>query len=391
MHKKPAALAAAALFATTALAAPSLQAAEPVKVGMVTTLSTGAGYLGDHARKGLELALEQSGAADKIELLVEDDGLDPGQATQLTQRMVERDGVKLMTGSIFSNVAMATVPKLVRNSDVVYVSPNAGPAPLAGKGCHPHYFNVAYQNDNIAEVVGQYATDQGYQRVYLMAPQYQAGKDSLAGFKRYFKGEIVDEVYTALGQTDYAPEIAELRDAAPDALYFFYPGGMGINFIKQFSQAGLADQIVALGPAFSFDDTLLDAVGDAAVGFYNGSQWSPDLDNEANRKFVAAYKAKYNEYPTLYASQGYDAGLLIVSALEQTGWSTDDTDALAAAIKKADFESVRGEFRFGNNNHPIQDLYMREVVKDDAGNVTNRLVTKVFDDHQDAYAAECKM
>jgi ABC-type sugar transport system substrate-binding protein len=186
MHKKPAALAAAALFATTALAAPSLQAAEPVKVGMVTTLSTGAGYLGDHARKGLELALEQSGAADKIELLVEDDGLDPGQATQLTQRMVERDGVKLMTGSIFSNVAMATVPKLVRNSDVVYVSPNAGPAPLAGKGCHPHYFNVAYQNDNIAEVVGQYATDQGYQRVYLMAPQYQAGKDSLAGFKRYF-------------------------------------------------------------------------------------------------------------------------------------------------------------------------------------------------------------
>ncbi|EKV32642.1 ABC transporter substrate binding protein [Caenispirillum salinarum AK4] len=392
MHRKPAAIAAAAAFAAaTALSSTAALAQEPVKIGMVTTLSTGAGYLGDHVRKGFELALEQSGAADRVELLVEDDGLDPAQASQLTQRMVERDGVKLMTGSIFSNVAMATIPKLVRNNDVVYVSPNAGPAPLAGKGCHPKYFNVAWQNDNLAEVMGQYATDQGYERVYLLAPQYQAGKDSLAGFKRFFKGEVVDEVYTKLGQTDYAPEIAELRDAAPDAVYFFYPGGMGINFMKQFAQAGLADKIPALGPAFSFDDTLLDAVGDAAIGFYNGSQWSPDLDNEPNRKFVAAYIAKYDEYPTLYSSQGYDAGNLIVSALTETGWSTDDTDALAAAIKKAEFDSVRGDFRFGNNNHPIQDLYVREVYKDETGNITNRMVAEVFEDHQDAYAAECEM
>lgn len=391
MHRNTAAIAAAAALFATAAGAPAAVSAEPVKIGMVTTLSTGAGYLGDHVRKGFELALEQAGAADKVELLVEDDGLDPAQATQLTERMVERDGVKLMTGSIFSNVAMATIPKLVRNYDVVYVSPNAGPAPLAGKGCHPHYFNVAYQNDNIAEVVGQYATDQGYERVYLMAPQYQAGKDSLGGFKRFFDGEIVGEVYTKLGQTDYAPELAELRDAAPDAVYFFYPGGMGINFMKQFSQAGLDESIVPLGPAFSFDDTLLDAVGDAAIGFYNGSQWSPDLENEANREFVAAYKAKYDEYPTLYSSQGYDAGKLIVSALTETGWSTEDTEALAAAIKKADFDSVRGEFQFGNNNHPVQDLYVREVYKDDTGNITNRIVTKVFDDHQDAYAAECSM
>lgn len=390
MRRNTAAALATAAVALLAAVSPA-QAADPVKIGMVTTLSTGAGYLGDHVRKGLELALEQAGAKDKVTLLVEDDGLDPATATQLTERMVERDGVTLMTGSIFSNVAMATVPKLVRNHGVVYVSPNAGPAPLAGKGCHPNYFNVAYQNDNIAEVVGQYATDQGYKRVYLMAPQYQAGKDSLEGFKRFYKGEIAGEVYTKLGQTDYAPEIAELRNAAPDAVYFFYPGGMGINFMKQFSQAGLGDSIVALGPAFSFDDTLLDAVGDAAVGFYNGSQWSPDLDNEANRAFVAAYKAKYDEYPTLYSAQGYDTGNLLVSALEKTGWSTADTGALRDAIKAAEFDSVRGEFRFGPNNHPIQDLYMREVYKDDSGNITNKLVTKVFDDHQDAYAAECQM
>lgn len=381
-------VAAAALLLATAGAA---QAAEPVKVGMVTTLSTGAGYLGDHVRKGFELALEQAGVADRVTLLVEDDGLDPGTATQLTERMVERDGVKIMTGAIFSNVAMATIPKLVRNYDILYVSPNAGPAPLAGKGCHPRYFNTAYQNDNFAEVMGKYANEQNLKRVYLMAPNYQAGKDSIGGFKRFFKGEVVGEVYTKLNQTDYAAEIAELRAANPDAVYFFYPGGMGINFMKQFAQAGLADKVVALGPAFSFDDTLLDAVGDAAIGFFNGSQWSPDLDVAANKTFVEGYKAKYSEYPTLYAAQGYDTALAIVAALQKTDWATTDMDAVAAAMKQGDFQSVRGEFSFGNNNHPIQDIYVREVFKDDTGNVTNRIAAKGFDNHVDAYAAECEM
>lgn len=388
MKSAAAAAAAAALLLVTTAAA---QAADPVKVGMVTTLSTGAGYLGDHVRKGFELALEQAGVADRVTLLVEDDGLDPGTATQLTERMVERDGVKIMTGAIFSNVAMATIPKLVRNYDILYVSPNAGPAPLAGKGCHPRYFNTAYQNDNFAEVMGKYANEQNLKRVYLMAPNYQAGKDSIGGFKRFFKGEVVGEVYTKLNQTDYAAEIAELRAANPDAVYFFYPGGMGINFMKQFAQAGLADKVVALGPAFSFDDTLLDAVGDAAIGFFNGSQWSPDLDVAANKAFVDGYKAKYSEYPTLYAAQGYDTAQAIVAALQKTDWSIADMDALAAAMKQADFPSVRGEFAFGNNNHPIQDIYVREVFKDDTGNVTNRIATKGFDNHVDAYAAECEM
>lgn len=382
---------AAAAAAAVLLAAGAASAAEPVKIGMVTTLSTGAGYLGDHVRKGFELALEQAGVADRVQLLVEDDGLEPATATQLTERMVERDGVKIMTGSIFSNVAMATIPKLVRNYDILYVSPNAGPAPLAGKGCHPRYFNTAYQNDNFAEVMGDYANKQGYKRVYLMAPNYQAGKDSVGGFKRTFEGEVAGEVYTKLGQTDYAAEIAELRDANPDAVYFFYPGGMGINFMKQFAQAGLADKVVALGPAFSFDDTLLDAVGDAALGFYNGSQWSPDLENDANKAFVEGYKGKYGEYPTLYAAQGYDTANAIVAALQKTDWSTEDMDALAKAMKQADFQAVRGDFTFGANNHPIQDVYVRQVVKDDTGNITNRIATKGFDDHVDAYAAECEM
>jgi branched-chain amino acid transport system substrate-binding protein len=364
--------------------------AEPIKIGMVTTLSTGGGYLGDHVRKGFELAVEMRGSPIEIELIVEDDAQNPEQAVQIVDRLVEREGVQIMTGVIFSNVAMATVPRLVRRG-IIYISPNAGPSELAGRGCHPNYFNVAWQNDNLHEAMGKHLMDQGYQNVYLLAPNYPAGQDALAGFKRYYTGPLAGEVYTQFGQTDYAAEISALRAAGPDAVFFFYPGGMGINFIRQYAQAGLIGQIPLFGSAFSFDDTLLDAVGEAAVGTFNTSQWSPDLDNPANRAFVAAYREKYNEYPTLYSSQGFDAANLILSALEKVNGDLSDLDAFREALREADFDSVRGSFRFGNNQHPIQNIYLREAYVDEHGNITNRLVGTIFEDHQDAYAAECPM
>ncbi len=365
-------------------------AQDPVKIGMVTTLSTGGGYLGEQVQKGFELAVEMRGSPIQIDLLVADDGLDPETAVGLVERMVERDGVKIMTGSIFSNIAMATIPRLVREG-VVYISPNAGPSELAGKGCNPNYFSASWQNDNLHEAMGQYVTDQGFQNVYLLAPNYPAGQDALTGFKRFYQGDIAGEVYTQLGQTDYAAEISTLRAANPDAVFFFYPGAMGINFVKQYGQAGLVDQIPLFGPAFSFDDTLLDAVGAEAAGTFNTSQWSPDLDNEANKAFVEAYKAKYNEYPTLYSSQGFDTANLILSALEKVNGNVDDTAALIAALEEADFVSVRGSFEFNTNHYPIQDIYVRQAYVDDSGNVTNKLVGKVFEAHADAYAAECEM
>ena len=365
-------------------------AQDPVKIGMVTTLSTGGGYLGEQVQKGFELAVEMRESPIKIDLLVADDGLDPETAVGLVERMVERDGVKIMTGSIFSNIAMATIPRLVREG-IVYVSPNAGPSELAGKGCHPNYFSASWQNDNLHEAMGQYVTDQDFQNVYLLAPNYPAGQDALTGFKRFYQGDIAGEVYTQLGQTDYAAEISTLRATNPDAVFFFYPGAMGINFVKQYGQAGLVEQIPLFGPAFSFDDTLLDAVGAEAAGTFNTSQWSPDLDNEANRAFVEAYKAKYNEYPTLYSSQGFDTGNLILSALEKVNGNVDDTEALIVALEEADFVSVRGDFEFNTNHYPIQDIYVRQAYVDDSGNVTNKLVGKVFEAHADAYAAECEM
>ena len=368
-------------------------AADPVKIGMITTLSTKAGYLGEEIRDGFRLAMDSQGGrlgGIEVQLLVEDDGRKPERGKQIAERYIKRENIKIITGIVFSNVAMAVVPKVVR-SDVFYISPNAGPSKLAGSGCHENYFNVAWQNDNLHEVTGKFVTSQGYDNVYMLAPNYPAGKDSLAGFKRYYEGTVSGEVYTKLGQSDYAAELAALRAAKPDAVFFFLPGGMGINFLKQYSQAGLSDKIPVFGPAFSFDERLLKAVGDAAVGVHNGSQWNRDLDNAANNAFVAAFHAAHGRYPTLYASQGYDAARLIGSALKAVGGNLADADAFRAALRQASFDSVRGAFRFGPNQHPIQDLYVREVIKGADGNYTNRTVKKVFTEHGDAYAKDCKM
>lgn len=367
--------------------------AEGVKIGMITTTSGGGAGLGIDIRDGFDLAVKQGGGklgGVAVEVIVADDGQKPETAKQIADRMVQSDKVAIMTGIVWSNLAMAVVPGVVKEG-VFYISPNAGPSALAGKMCDRNYFNVAWQNDNLHEAMGQYVSDKGYGNVYLMAPNYPAGQDALAGFKRFYKGGIAGEVYTKLGQTDYAAEIATLRAAKPDAVFFFLPGGMGINFLKQYAQAGLKEQIPVFGPAFSFDETILKAVGDAALGVINSSQWNADIDNAANKAFVADFIAAYGRRPSLYASQGYDAARLIGSALAAVGGDMSKADAFRDALKAAKFESVRGAFKFGANNHPIQDIYVREVYANDKGELTNRIVGKVFTAHQDAYVGECKM
>jgi len=372
--------------------ASTIHAADKIKIGYMATMSGPAASLGIDILDGFKLGMKHKG--DKlgglpVELIVGDDQLKPGVGVQVAMRMIEKEKIDIMTGIVFSNVAMAVVPKVVRDG-IVYLSANAGPSKLAGSGCSANYFSVAYQNDNLDEVVGQYVTKAGLSNVYLLAPNYPAGKDHLAGFKRYYKGNIAGEVYTKLDQADYAAEIATLRAAGPDAVFFFLPGGMGINFLKQYAQAGLQESIPLFGPAFSFDERILAAVGDAALGVKNGSQWTHDLDNPANRQFVEAYRQAYGRTPTLYASQGYDTARLIASALQKVGGDLGDLEPFKAELKKADFASVRGTFRFGTNQHPVQDLYIREVIKTDSG-YTNRTLQKVFTDHVDAYAAECPL
>ena len=362
----------------------STAALAKTKIGMITTLSGGGSSLGKDVRDGFKLALKMSDNKD-VELLIEDDGRKPAKAVQIADKFIQKEKVDILTGIIFSNLAMAVIPSTVKK-DIFYISPNAGPSKLAGKGCHKNALNVAWQNDNLHEAMGKYATDKGFKKSYILAPNYPAGKDALTGYKRFYKGEVADEIYTKLGQKDYAVEIAKIKASGADSVFFFLPGGMGIAFMKQYSQSG--SKIPVMGPAFSFDQGILKAVGEAALGVKNSSQWNKDIDNEANKTFVAAYQKEYSRLPSLYASQGYDAANLILSALKKSPVS--DKDAFRKALKAADFASPRGDFKFGNNNFPIQDIYVREVVKE--GDVlTNKIISKAFEDHQDAYAKDCAL
>ncbi|MFZ7092897.1 ABC transporter substrate-binding protein [Primorskyibacter sp. 2E233] len=368
----------------TALAALATVATAEVKVGMITTLSGGGAGLGIDVRDGFMLAIEQSGR-DGIEVIVEDDQRKPDVAVQLADKLVQSEKVDVLTGIIWSNLAMAVVPSVTAQGKF-YLSPNAGPSQLAGRGCSPNYFNVAWQNDAFNEAAGAWASENGIGKVFLLAPNYPAGKDMIAGFKRFFKGEVSEEVYTQLGQTDYAAEIAQAKASDADMIYYFLPGGMGISFMKQYAGSG-ADKPV-MGPAFSFDQGILGAIGEAALGVKNTSHWSKDLDAPGNAEFVASFQEKYGRLPSLYAAQGFDTGLLLASAAGKA--DVKDADAFRAALEAADFQSVRGAFKFAPNHHPIQNIYMREVVKE-GDVVTNKIIGTAATDHMDAYGAECKM
>lgn len=365
--------------------------AEPVKIGFVATLSGPGGALGQDMLDGFQLGIEQAGGrlgGQEVELIIDDDQLEPEVGLQIATRMIERDGVQILTGVVFSNVMMA-IAKPVTDAGVFLLSQNAGPSPLAGERCLENYFSTSWQNDQSHEAIGKYLQDQGVQRLYVMAPNYQAGWDAITGVKRYFEDEIVGEVYTQIGQPDYAAELAALRAAEPEAVFVFYPGGMGVNFVKQYAQAGLKE-MAPLYTAFTIDELTVNAQGEAADGNFASTFWTPEIDNEANQTFVAAFTETYGRPPSPYAAQGYDAALLLDSAIGKVGGDLSDAEAFRAAMLEADFDSVRGDFRFNTNHFPIQDFYIRKAVQTEDG-MGFELVGTAFEDHADAYVQDCPM
>jgi branched-chain amino acid transport system substrate-binding protein len=382
-----------ALITLAATAAAPVHAADKVKIGFISTLSGPNAAIGADIRDGFNLALKLAGnkaGGLPVEVVVGDDQFNPDTGKQLADRMLKRDRVDILTGIVFSNIMLAVVPAAFEQK-TFYVSPNAAPSPLAGKGCNPFFFVVSWPNDAYHEAAGQHATNKGFKNTYLLAPNYQAGKDSLAGFKRFYKGKVVDEVYTKLGQLDYAAELAQIRAAKPEALYVFLPGGMGINFVKQFVAAGLSKDMQLIVPGFGSDQDIIRAVGDPMMGLFDTAHWAFDLDNEANRKFVAEFQKEYKRIPSVFAAQGYDTALLIDSAVRRVKGNLDNKDALRAALRAADFKSVRGAFKFNRNQYPVQDYYLRVVSKDAEGRIVNKKIGTVFSNHGDAYVQECAM
>ena len=382
-------LLAAALLVLSA----SAQSADKVKIGFISTLSGPSAAIGVDIRDAFLLAVKTNGGklgGLPAEVLVGDDQFKPDVGRQLAEKNVKIDRVNFLTGIVFSNIMLASAPLALENK-IIYVSPNAAPSPMAGKDCNPYLFVASWPNDAYHEAAGQHATNRGYKNAYLIAPNYQAGKDSLTGFKRYYKGSVVAEVYTQLGQLDYAAELAQVRAAKPDALYIFLPGGMGINFIKQFVASGLSKDVPLIVPGFGDDQDIIRPVGEATLGLFDTAHWAIDFDNAANRKFVAAFEKEFRRLPTVFAAQGWDTAMLIDAAVRDVKGRIEDVEAVRKAMRAAKFESVRGAFKFNRNQMPIQNYYLRVVAKDSQGRLVNKTIGTVFKDHGDAYVQDCKM
>ncbi|MYE58888.1 MAG: ABC transporter substrate-binding protein [Alphaproteobacteria bacterium] len=394
MKKTALALAAAAAL----LASPSF-GADKVKIGFVTTVTTPAGVIGRDMVDAVNLAMQDIGGKMgglEVELIIEDDGFKPETGKQKTDKLVKQDDVHFVAGFIWSHVLLAS-RKSALDGGKFLISSNAGPSQIAGKLCHENFFSTSWQNDQTPMAMGEVLNQQGVKSLYVMAPNYAAGKNMVSGVERTFKGEILGKDMTKWGkdaQLDFSAELAKAKASGADGIFVFYPGKAGGAFIKQYQQAGLQGEI-ALYTVFTVDSIALPKLQEAAMtgvlGSLNTQFWGPDLDTPQNKKFVSGFKKAYGRYPSFYAAQSYDTIFLIKSAVEAVGGNMDDMDGMRAAMMKADFPSVRGPFRYGNNHFPIQNFYLRKVVEDADGVWTTTVVDTVLKDHQDVYAAECKM
>ena len=383
------------LAAAAAAMMVNAHAANELKIGYLSTLSGPAGAIGVEVRDGFNLALKLAGGklgGLPTEVIFADDTLNPEVGKQLAERLLKRDRVNLMTGVIFSNVMLAAWPT-IQEGKVFYIAPNSTPTSITGKGCNPYFISAAWPNEGHHEAAGHYAKSKKYPNVYLIAPNYPAGKDSTTGFKRGYGGTISAEVYTKLNQLDYSAELAQIRAAKPAALYAFLPGGMGINFIKQFVAAGLSSEVPLLVPGFADDQDIIRAVGEPMLGIFDTSHWAYDLDNDANRKFVAEFEKAYNRIPSLFAEQGYTTALLIDASVRGAKGKIEDVNSFHKSIMSAPsrFKSPRGDFKFAHNGTPIQDYYLRIVAKDNKGRIVNKKMGTVMTAHTDFWAKDCKM
>jgi len=381
------------IAAFAVLFALSAHAADKVKIGFISTLSGPNAAIGGDIRDGFNLAIKLNGGklgGLPAEVLIGDDQLKPENAKQLAERYLRLEKVDFVTGTVFSNVVLAIAPDVIA-AKTFFIAPNAGPAQYSGARCNPFFFVSSWPSEAYSEAAGQYVTSKGIKNVLFLAPNYVGGKDASTGFKRYYKGKLVDEMYTQLGQLDYAAELSKIRAAKPEAMYVFLPGGMGVNFIKQFVAAGMSKDIQLIVPLWGSDQDIIRAVGDPMLGLFSVGHWSLDFDNPASKKFVAAFEQEYKRLPTGYAASGYDTGLLLDSAVRKVKGKIEDKDALRAALRAADFKSVRGDFKFGANQFPVQNYYLQLVGKGPDGRLMHKTIGTVLAKRGDAYVQDCKM
>jgi branched-chain amino acid transport system substrate-binding protein len=376
-----------------ALANPAT-AADSIKIGFVSTFSGPTAVIGNDMRNSFELALDHMGrkmGGKPVEVIYEDDQQKPDVGKQKTEKLVQSDHVDFIAGYIWSNVLLASLKTAV-DSQTFLISANAGPSQLAGELCSPYVFSTSWQNDQTPEAMGLYMNQKGVKSVFLIGPNYAAGKDMLAGVKSTFKGQVLGEEYTVWpSQLDFSAELSKAKASKAESIFVFYPGAAGVQFLNQYVQAGLKDQM-PLYTAFTIDELSLPLQKDNALGIPGAQEWVNDLPNEQNKTFVADYRKKYPGLrPTYYGAQAYDAAQLINSAVVAVKGDTSKKDAMKAEMEKADFKSLRGPYKYGNNHIPIQNFYLQDVVKDADGTLALKTVSTIVKDNQDRFHDKCAM
>jgi len=375
-------------------AGPVMAQQKTIKIGFVSTFSGPVAVIGNDMRNSVELALDHLGrkmGGLPVEVIYEDDGFKPEVGKQKTDKLIESDKVDFISGYIWSNVLLASLKPIVDSKTFLVIS-NAGPSQIAGELCSPTVFSTSWNNDQTPQAMGLYMNQKGIKTAFLIGPNYAAGKDMLAGVASTFKGKVIGQELTKWpDQLDFSAELAKAKDAKPDAIFVFYPGRAGVQFLAQYAQAGLKGTI-PLYTAFTIDELSLPLQKDLALGVPGAQEWVNDLPNEANKKFVADYIKKYPGLkPSFYGAQSYDAIMLIASGVAATKGNMADKVALQKALKKADFKSVRGNFKFGNNQVPIQNFYLQDVVKDAKGDFVLKTIATIVKDSQDIHHDKCPM
>jgi branched-chain amino acid transport system substrate-binding protein len=384
--------AAAISFALVALATSA--SAQELRIGFVNTTTGSLAVIGAHMENGWKLGLDSEGWAkngDKLggvsaKVSYADDQSKTDVGVREVERMIKSDRVQVIAGVLVSNVMMA-INKTVFEANVSLLSTNAGPAPLAGELCNPLFVSASFMNDQNAEATGELATKDGVKTVYMMAPNFQAGKDNLAGFQRTYKGKIVGSALYKLGESDFQADFAKVRAEAPEAVYVFAPGSMGISFLKQWQSTGLG-KTIKLYTLYVIDYATLPAIGDAAIGTVMTSHWNPDFDHPRNKDFIKAYIAKFNHHPSLFAAAGYDGIRAIAAAAKTLGAKVEEPGAVARQIRKSGLASVRGDLKYNVNGFPIQPYWKIEIVAGSDGKPIKKGREMVFE-RKDSFWEKC--
>jgi branched-chain amino acid transport system substrate-binding protein len=356
----------------------------PVKIGLVLPYTGVYAELGTSITQAMELVFARENwtvAGRKIEMIKEDDEMKPPVGVRKTEKLIDSDKVDILTGPVHSGILMGMRDK-VHNSKTILIVSNAGADAISRDRCSKWIFRTSFSNWQPCQPMGGWVAKNVSKEAFLIAPNYQAGKDMMGAFQETYTpagGKVVSEDYPKLGETDYAPYLTKIKQSGAKAVFAFFSGTDAVNFVKQYSQFGLKEGIKLTGAGFLTEPDVLPAQGAAAIGVLTGHFYTPLLDNPVNHRFVKEFRDKfYGKMPDGFACQGYDTAEVIVRALKAVNGNTQDKDKLVAAIAATEFDSPRGRFRFDPKTHNVIQpyIYIREV-REVYGGLANVPIDKV--------------